>query len=156
MKYKVQYPAAWSYVLILSLSFGLCLYLYSCFRAQYRVETAVEAEASKVTFLKLPPSASHISYWRDGTNFEAEFTIPEDDFRNLFQRFELRQIKAPKDVFPPTFGDPKTPPFRSRYTARPVSVLAGLEYEVIWDNGGGFDITYDRARSRAYFRHSRR
>jgi hypothetical protein len=143
-------------VLILVLWLGISLFLFYSFREQYRLETEVNAEISKVTFLKLPSSATKVSYWRDGISYLAEFQVPEAEFRQLFKSFDLQEIETPIEVFRSKFGNPKLSPFQSRFDSPPVRIADGFKFEVIWSNGGGYNIVYDRKRSQAYYEFRRR
>ncbi|MEI7899064.1 MAG: hypothetical protein WCK89_02345 [bacterium] len=133
---------------------GCAFWIYQGFRDTYSIRTAVNARPEEVTFLRLPPAASHIGFWRDGLNYWAEFDIPERDFRGIFSKFQFLEISEPIEVRPKAFGDPSI--FPPHAPATPVAVSNGLRYRERWSNGGGYDIIYDRARSRAYYDSSKR
>ena len=118
------------------------------------VRTGRDVRPKDVEFLNLPVSATAIGYWQDGIGYWAEFTAPEKDFRATFPEFAFGEITEPVKVRAGTFGDPNNPPRASR-TER-VTVLNGLHYSERWSNGGGYEITYDRSRSRAYYVFNRR
>src|SRR5437899_723727 len=75
---------------------GLAAWIYHDLREGFAVRTASDARREEV-FLRLPPSASRIGYWRDGINYLAEFDIPEDAFRRLFAEFRFDELSAPLD-----------------------------------------------------------
>jgi hypothetical protein len=136
--------------LTLGLAALICFafWAYYDLKDSYSVHTATSANRSEV-FLSLPKSVSEISYWRDGVNYWAEFNIPEADFRILFEQFEFTEIREPQTINLKVYGDPNVfPPHGSRAS---VVVLDGLRYEESWDNGGGYDIVFDRLKSRAYY-----
>ena len=124
------------------------------FREAYSIRTAADAKAEDITFLRLPSSASHIGYWRDGLGYYAEFDIPEQDFRKLFRSFQFQEVTEALVVRPRKFGDPQT--FPSHAPTTPVEISSGLHYQEPWSNGGGYDIIYDRARARAYYSFAKR
>lgn len=131
----------------------LGLWAYHEFRETYSVHTSNSAKRSEV-FLPLPESVSDISYWRDGLNYWAEFTIPEEDFRLLFKRFNFSEIEKPITVHAKQYGNPDIfPPHGERRT---IEVVSGLQYEERWGNGGGYDIVYDRSTSRAFYDFAKR
>jgi hypothetical protein len=127
---------------------GYCAYQGSS------VRTERDAGPQDVSFLDLPASASRIGYWRDGINHWSEFDIPEDDFRSLFRDFQFREITEAIKVRSKTFGDPSV--FPPEAPNKPVTVSTGLSYNERWSNGGGYNIVYDRSRSRAYYDFSKR
>ncbi len=137
------------------LALGGCGYCaYRGIQEAFSIRTSSEARPEEVSFLHLPPTASHIGYWSDGINRCAEFDIPEDAFRHLFREFQLREITEPITVRPQVFGNPEVFPLHVR--TEPVTVSNGLRYSVRWSNGGGYNIVYDRSSSRAYYEYSAR
>ena len=133
---------------------GCFFWIYQSFQEAYSIKTATNARPEDVRFLKLPTSASRIGYWRDGLNYWAEFDLPEKDFRRTFSKYHFEEIAEPIEVRPKTFGEPKV--FPPHNPASPIKISSGLRYQERWDNGGGYDILYDRSRSRAYYNSSRR
>jgi len=133
---------------------GCAFWTYRDFRETYSIRTAAHGRPEDVSFLRLPTTVSGIGYWRDGNNYFAEFDIAEDAFRRLLSRFQFQEISEPIEVRPKTFGDPNT--FPPHGSATPITVSSGLRYRERWSNGGGYDIIYDRARSRAYYDSSKR
>jgi hypothetical protein len=140
-------------VALICLTALAALTVWAC-RETYTIKTAADATAGDVAFLKLPTSASHIGYWRDGVNYLAEFQIPEQDFRQVFLLYRFQEITEVLEVRPKKFGDPQT--FPPHAPATPVQVSSGLLYQERWSNGGGYRIVYDRASSRAYYSSSKR
>jgi hypothetical protein len=133
-----------------ALAIGGCGYCaYRGFQETYSIRTARDASPQDVSFLRLPPSASRIGYWRDGLNYCAEFDIPEDAFRSLFHKFHFDEISKPISVHLKPFGDPQVFPYHA--DTKPISITSGLSYHEQWSNGGGYNIIYDRSRSRAYY-----
>ena len=128
---------------------GFAFCAYRGLQQAYTLQTARDARPDEVKFLRLPPTASHVGYWRDGINYWAEFDIPEAAFRQLFHEFQFQELSEPLAVHPKVFGDPEVFPPDARST--PISVSSGLRYNERWSNGGGYDIIYDRARSHGYY-----
>jgi len=130
---------------------GLAAWIYLSLKEGYAVRTSADARPGE-GFLQLPPTASHIGYWRDGINYLAQFDIPEADFRRLFAEFPFREITEPVELWAWTFGDPAVFPVGD--SSKRVRITTGLRYHE--RNGGLYDIVYDRERSRAYYDFSKR
>lgn len=115
------------------------------------IRTGVSVASAEVTFLKLPSTASDVSYWENGYFWMADFTLPEEDFLAVFPKFQFIPITDSERVELLVYGDPNQPPYRQ--FDRPVrKVTSGLIYETRQGNGGGFRIVYDRDASKGYFR----
>lgn len=84
---------------------ALAYFLYQNIKEAWTIHTSRDAPAEEVTFLDLPPTTSHIGYWRNGLNFWAEFDISEIEFRKLFSNFQFEDISKPIEIRPKTFGD---------------------------------------------------
>lgn len=109
-----------------------------------------------VGFLRLPPSASEISFWKDGNYRIAEFTIPEKDFRELFPKFAFTEISEPETVQPKDFTKPETVANRENAPRPTKKITNGLTFRTSQSNGGGYAIIYDRSQARAYFHYTSR
>jgi hypothetical protein len=131
--------------IIALLAFG-----YYSLKEGYSVRTSANASPADVTFLHLPPTASRIGFFRDGVNYFAEFSLSENEFRQVFAKFAFSEISNRwTEVTPKTFGNPKI--FEHSADARRVLITNGLRYEKRYSNGGGYNVVYDRAQSRAYY-----
>lgn len=126
---------------------------YYQLKEDYTVRTSSNAAPAKVTFLRLPPTASRIGYYRDGLNYCAEFSVTESEFRQLFARFTLHEIAQPVVVQAMKYGDPQ---MFYHANADLFTVTNGLHYRERWRNGGGYTIVFDRSQSRAYYDFAKR
>ncbi len=126
---------------------------YHRLKEEFSILTSSNASPAEVTFLRLPPTALRIGFFRDGINYCAEFSVTETEFRHLFAKFAFTEISQPTLVAPKKFGDPQM--FEHLGAGR-VVVTNGLCYKDRWSNGGGYIILYDRSQSRAYYDYSRR
>lgn len=119
------------------------------------IRTAVNAAPEEVTFLKLPITATNVSYFGAFGCWMAEFTLPEEDFLLVFPKFQFAPITEPKPVDVIVYGDTNHPAYEQR-NRQVRKVESGLFYMTQQDNGGGFYIVYDRDASRGYFRYMAR
>lgn len=116
------------------------------------IRTGVSVTPAEVTFLKLPVTASDVSYWDNNYCWMAEFTLPERDFLAVFPRFQFASITERESVNVIIYGDPNRPAYQ-QWNGPVRRVASGLIYETRQGNGGGFRIVYDRDASRGYFRY---
>jgi hypothetical protein len=140
--------------IVAALLTGLGAWGYHELKKGYAINTSANAASEDVGFLRLPATASHIGFWRDGINYWAEFNVSEEDFKQLFLKFQFGEITQPLELMPKKFGNPKVFPTDS--DLQPVIITNGLRHHERWDNGGGYTITYDRPRSRAYYDFAKR
>jgi hypothetical protein len=125
------------------------------FKQGYTVRTSANASPPEVTFLNLPSTTSRIGFFRDGVNYFAEFSLSESEFRQVFAQFEFRELSNQwTEVTPKKFGDPKL--FERHSNMQPLVVTNGLRYQKRFSNGGGYNIIFDRAQSRAYYDFAKR
>lgn len=130
------------------------LWIILSFQNAYTIKTSSDAHLEEVTFLRLPESASQIGYWRDGCNYWATFQISELEFRQLFRRHELMEITESNVIDALSFGNIGVFP-TDTYDPN-VVITNGLKFLERWSNGGGYEIFYDRANTKAYYRFSKR
>ena len=126
---------------------------YYSLKEGYAIRTSSNASPADVTFLRLPPSATRIGFFRDGINYCAEFGVSEDEFRKMFAKFTFKEISQPTELTPKNFGDPQ---MFEHLGMQLVIVTNGLRYNERWSNGGGYTIIYDRSQSRAYYDFAKR
>lgn len=124
------------------------------FHNTYAIRTSSDARPAEVMFLHLPESASQVGYWRDGCNYWADFNISESEFRQLFRQHELTEITKTNIIDALSFGNKAVFP-TDTYEPN-VEITNGLKFLERWDNGGGYEIFYDRANTRAYYRFNKR
>ena len=124
------------------------------FSVAYAIQTSANARPGEVTFLRLQEYASQIGYWRDGINCWAEFNIPESDFRILFDKHKFTEITRAQVLETMSFGNTNVFPMNTH--ASDVEITNGLKFVERWDNGGGYEIFYNRADARAYYRFNKR
>ena len=118
----------------------------------YTTRSSTNALPSEVTFLRLPNTASQISFWRDGVNYFAEFNVSEDEFRRTFSKFTF--LETSFEIIPKGFNSSNAFPYEVK--ERSIFATNGLWYQKRFSNGGGCTIQYDRSRSRAYYDFAKR
>ncbi len=77
---------------VVGLFVGLGAWGYFGLRKASVIVTSADAQFGEVDFLKLPPSAYDIGFWRDGIIYCAEFNVSEQDFNELFRAFQFDEI----------------------------------------------------------------
>jgi hypothetical protein len=133
--------------------FALIMFGYNDLKEGSTVRTSSNAAPADVTFLRLPPTASRIGYFRDGLNYCAEFGVTEREFGELFNEFKFQEISQPVVVQSMHYGDPQ---MFHHLNANLLMVTNGLHYRERRGNGGGYTIVYDRSQSRAYYDFAKR
>ena len=116
-----------------------------------RTHTATDVEFTDVRGSGRPADdASEISYWSDGTFFFAEYTTSEEGLQRRYKDFEFSEISEPVQYPRLTYGTPESLPSELPPRAPPVTVSNGIRHSVVWRNGGGYDIVFDRTTGRAF------
>ncbi|MFT4636785.1 MAG: hypothetical protein ACI8T1_000093 [Verrucomicrobiales bacterium] len=128
--------------------FAACVYAFLVWQNQ--TYTGVGVDREDVKRAGLPRDAEDISYWHDGTNYIAEYTISELALKNRYSDFRFTEIAKPIECPRYTYGDINRFPFESPHRADPASVVNGIEYQIVWDNGSGYDIVFDRDSKRVF------
>ena len=98
-----------------------------------------------------PTSDAHdISYWNNGHVFVAEYSTAEASLRKRYPNFTFVEITNSVPFPRYTYGDPMHLPFKLPSRAPPIPVTNGVRYRIVWSNGGGYDIIFNRETGRVF------